>query len=399
MRAKRDSARALLGPSLAAALAGAIGATVLPATTHAADYKITLRTGARLEAEVNRALDPNGGEGSVSGSATAGVTMSAETKRGGVVANFGGSARARINADGELDSEIDFDPNLSVSATRRGKTTALNAAGDFRIRQVDAEQVEDTGVINETARQITAGARFSATEDIDARTALEGSFSVRMVDFTRNVASLTPSRTFSGTVNLSRAVTETTSAGARIALRRFFADNAEGDRSDTLDLGVDLTHQRTSRHTISASAGVTLVRTVERNTDAPASTDIGFTGRLGLNYRLKDLALRVNLTQDIEPSAVGALQTFTRLGFSLSHDINGRESLSFAASAARRAPVSGGGETRDTLSAGPSYSLRLDQETQLSLGYVFRLSRESDEGVATGHQVFLGVSREFPILE
>lgn len=402
MGAGRDRAAAPPRAPLTGALAAALLSALLPAFAQATNYKVDLRTGARLEADVNQALDPGGEAGTVSGSFTAGATVTAETKRGEITADFSAAARARASGDGDLDGQIDLDPNLRLSGTLRGKTTTLNASGDFLLQRVDTSQVEDTGVIDRFARQLSGSAQFSATEDLDARTALVGSFSVRVVDFTENVASLTPSRTFSGAVSLRRSVTATTDMSARVSARRFLADDAEGERSDTLDLGIDVTHRRTSRHTFSAGAGVSFVRTVERNTGAPTETDIGFTGRLGLDYRLKDLTLGLNLTQDIEPSAVGALQTFTRFGFGLNYDLNTRESIAFTADASRRMGVAGAegeGGTRDTFSLGPSYSLRLDEQTRLSLGYLFRLSRESDEGTATGHRVFLNVSRNFPLLD
>ncbi|MEO1612038.1 MAG: hypothetical protein AAFU55_06760, partial [Pseudomonadota bacterium] len=164
-------------------------------------------------------------------------------------------------------------------------------------------------------------------------------------------------------------------------------------------LGFDVSHQRTSRHSMNFGAGVSILRTVERNTGVGPDYDVGLTGQLGFLYELADMRVGFDLTQDIEPSAIGSLQTFTRLGAQFSQDVNERERFGATLAAARRAPVSGPGDTRDTLTISPQYTWRINKETDVSVGYSFRLSRDSDEGTATGHMLFFNVGTDFSLFD
>ncbi len=244
-----------------------------------------------------------------------------------------------------------------------------------------------------SATQINGSLGLSVTERLDVRNSVTLALNSSIVDFSEDVGDLTPTRTIGASTSWERSVTETTTVTSRIGLRHFTSDNATETRSQTLDLGVDLSHRRTPRHTVRLSLGTSAIRTVEDSGSNRTGTalDVGFTGGFGLDYRLAALNTGFDVTQSIEPSSVGVLQAFSRLNARLGYDINDLESLGLTLTASRRAAISGGGDTLDSLTVNPNYAWELDAATRLLLGYTFRVSRDSVEGTAIGHRVSVGL--------
>ena len=125
---------------------------------------------------------------------------------------------------------------------------------------------------------------------------------------------------------------------------------------------------------------------------------MGFSGSAGFGYRLKDIGIDLSLSQGIDPSATGQLQSFSRIGGGFTWDITEDETLALTTNLSYRSPFSGGGSTLGTLTTGATYSLALTREARLSLGYTFRASDDSVTGFASGHQLFVTLSHDFTFL-
>lgn len=360
----------------------------------AVDWSLEGRVGQRIESDINRDLDPDSQAALLTSALNAGLVLDAETQRALFTADLGLVARYHIGEDPELAGTGDVDPSLNLTASYRVKTTTFGANGSLVVQPVDSsETVGDTGVTDGTATQISGSLGLSVTETLDARNSVTLALNSSLVDFSNNEGDLTPTRSIGATTRWERSVTETSTLTTRAGLRHFTSDNATRTRSQTLDLGVDLSHRRTSRHTVRIGGGVTGVRTVEGAGNDPSGTtfDVGFTGALGLDYQLARFNARFDLTQSIEPSSVGTLQAFSRLNSRFSYDINDLERIGLTLTASRRAPISGSGETLDSFSLSPTYSWDLDDRTRLLLGYLFRVNRDSVEGTAIGHRIFVGL--------
>ena len=362
---------------------------------YAEDWSITGFLRQTFEAETNRRLDSNTG-GAVYGSTTGvNVTVNRETKRtltsvraslDGVL--FTGSA----DADG-LDR---LQPNLDVSHTYRGKTTTLTANANISRQSVSETQFEDSGIVDVNADQITGAYNIGLDWRADQRTTVNFGTTGRIVDFSRSIGSLTPTRTFGVTGRVSRQVTATTNFSVNSGFRFTESDNAQNSSSQIVDLGVGITHDRTSRHKLGANAGVSAVFSDDNL--GPSDTSFGFNGGATLDYTGKTVTGSVGVSQAVDASNTGEVSAFSRFTGTLAYSINNLQSVNFNAALTRRSDVDGGGDVRHFFSAGPTFSYRLTQDASISLGYSFRLDDDEDADIETSHRVFLTLSRNFTLL-
>jgi hypothetical protein len=101
-------------------------------------------------------------------------------------------------------------------------------------------------------------------------------------------------------------------------------------------------------------------------TTSSSGSVAGFITDMVLTYRmLKNTTLTLNGNQTISPSVVGSLIEQTSIGVGLTHIINGRSSLSFAASASRQISTS----SSDFYSGSVSYNYQLANEWNSQLTY------------------------------
>ena len=364
------------------------------------DLLSSLDTSARLTktltAETNRELDPGENETLLTAALDAGLVLTAETQRSFLRGELGLASAYFVGSD-PLGGTGRIDPRLSAEARFIGKRTVFRIGSSFELSSSDTTQVDDSGVTDVNATQVTADFNAGADIDLDTRNRLSLDLTARLIDFDEDVGGLTPTRTVGLSAELRRRLNTRNTLSLSAGLRHFTADDDEGTRSQTLDFSGTLDHQGTPRHRVRLSLGASAVRTVEEIAGGSPVLDIGFSGGFHFSYRLANLTFDLDTSQGIEPSSVGELQSFTRGGIRMAYRINSRESLASTLTYTRRAPISGDTGTLHDLSFGPSYLLAIDPDTQLSLGYLFRLRNDTD-GTATGHRVFLSLERQFPKL-
>jgi hypothetical protein len=94
---------------------------------------------------------------------------------------------------------------------------------------------------------------------------------------------------------------------------------------------------------------------------------------------LKNTTLTLSGNQTIGPSVIGSLTKLTTIGAGLTHIINSRSSLSFAASASRQVTTS----SSDFYSGSVTYSYQLAREWSSQVSYR-HLHRTASTGATTG---------------
>jgi hypothetical protein len=138
------------------------------------------------------------------------------------------------------------------------------------------------------------------------------------------------------------------------------------------------------------TAGVAYVKSEQNATTVPLvplATTTASSGSVAdfitdmlLTYRmLKNTTLTLFGNQTIGPSVIGSLTKQTTIGAGLTHIINGRSSLSFAASASRQATTS----SSDFYSGSVVYSYQLAREWNSQISYR-HLHRTASTGSTTG---------------
>lgn len=395
MRISRDQVT-LAAPARGLALAGVLGLTACagPSDFFPAGWDSVLTLSPRLIAETNRQLEPSGTPESdevlLTQALDAGLVVTSENDRVLLTTELGVTA-AYFEGSDELAGTGRIDPRGSIGAVVRRGDLELTADASVSLSSTDTTQADDTGITDLNATQITGLQELGMLWRLDPRNALSLGLSSRTITFDEDLDALSPTRTFGATAEWERAITETSTLTFGSGARLFASDNDSTTRSQTIDLSVSLSHERTPRHSVRLGGGVSMVRTTESVAGVREQDfDIGITGNAGFDYRLSSLTAGFDFGQSVEPSNLGELQAFSRATGRVSYDVNDRESLSASASYTRRAPLSGDGSTLNTFSIGPNYALALDRQTDLSFGYLFRMERD-DDGTGLGHRVFLSL--------
>jgi hypothetical protein len=138
------------------------------------------------------------------------------------------------------------------------------------------------------------------------------------------------------------------------------------------------------------SAGVAYLKADQNDTLAPpvafatrnatSSSVADFITDMLLTYRLtKNTTLTLNGYQTVGPSVVGSLSKTTTIGGAITHTINSRSTLSFAASATRQVTTT----SSDFYSGSVTYSYQLAREWMSQLTYR-HLHRTASTGGTTG---------------
>lgn len=367
----------------------------------AVEWSIESQAKVSMEADINRRLQPGNHQSGFTLDLDGGLTLGAETKRSEVFFDLGVSRTIFLGENQpNTDNTQRFDPRFSMAGNYRGKTYTLSAEAGFDFRPTSFTQEEDTGITNDETTQLTINYAAGLELILDRRNQLTLSTNADIVEFTDPAPGLIATRTFGADVSWQHQLTETTALTFSGGGRYFTSFNPQETESQTFDVSFGLTHRRTARHTFGVNAGITAVRTDEIAPTGFRDVDftVGVTGGASFEYGLKNLNIGIDITQSVDPSATGALQSFSRLNSTLGYDINDLEQVGVTAGFFRRAPLSGGGSTLHSLSLGPNYSLQLTPATQLSLGYLFRMNQESEDGTSTGHRVFLTLTKDFDLV-
>lgn len=368
----------------------------------AVDWRLTGTIREELRADSNRTLDTPS-KGAVYGSRTSvGLTLDAESERTFVSLSAGFDAGI-FGGPGDTDQLNRVDPNFAASLRYDGKDYQVDNNLSVDARPTSFTQLDDTGILDDETTQVTVRYSTIYTQSLDATNQLSTGVDARVIRFLDDVDNLEATNSAGVFSNWRHQVTGATALNFRGGFRFFSADDEAETRSQTADLTVGVEHARTPRHTFGASGGVTFARQVRDGIPGADSPDFftGFNGGASFDYRLARLTAGLDLSHIIDQSSDGDLRAFSRLTGDLAYQLTERSKLSGLLSYSRRSDLageSGGDGTRQVITFGPQFSHRITENVDLGLNYRFRLASESDEDIATGHQVFLTLSRDLTLL-
>ncbi|MBY8978149.1 hypothetical protein KHP62_20230 [Rhodobacteraceae bacterium NNCM2] len=368
----------------------------------AVDWRLTARIKEELRYDSNRTLD-NPSEGAIYGSdTTVGLKLDAETERTflSLSAGFDGGI---FGGPGDTDQLNRLDPNVAASMRYTGKDYQVDTLFNIDVKPTSVTQLDDTGILDDETSQITANFDTVYTQSLNARNQLSTGANARAIRFVDQVDGLEETNTFGVFSNWRHQLNLATALNFRGGARYFSANDTEETRSQTIDLTVGVEHDRTARHSFGASGGVTFVRQTRDGLPGGGTPDFftGFNGGASFDYRLSRLNAGIDLSHSIDPSSDGELQAFTRLSGDIGYRLTQRSTISGLLSYSHRGDISGedsDNDTRQVITLGPTFTHRITENLDLGLNYRFRLSDDNDQDMATGHQVFLTLSRDLTLL-
>ncbi len=361
----------------------------------AVDWSVLARLTETFEVDSNRRLRQGEDGLEARGLVGLNLTVSGQAKR----------ARFQVNTGLNLGRSTDdvttnlnrIDPNIAATAVFLGKRFTVNVNASARTQATSVTELEDSGDTNLDSTRLDASASVGVTWRATGRDSLTLTTSAQFVDFSRTVGTLTPSQSFGVSLGWARQATKTTTYTMSTSFSRFDSSGASGRKSRTVSAQAGIQHLRTSRHSLGASGGLSFVSSDLSNGDS--STQIGFVGSGSFNYKLDEFSAGLSVSQSVQPSSEGELNSLTSLSGDISYRINSLQSLGFRINYTRRSDISGGGDILQFVTLGPSYNYSLTKDSSLSLGYQFRLRDEVASDVVTGHQVMLTLAHDLTLLQ
>jgi len=386
-------AAALLGLSLGV-LGSASGAA-------AAEWIVGGSVSQRFEADTNADLEEDGE--AIYGATTAlGLDFTALTpttqwqvETGASVGAFGGS--------GDREGRNRLNPNFAAAVDHNGKYIDTGASFAFDMQPASVAQLEETGITEGDATQVSVRLAADAAYALDARNRLNlGGFG-RVIRFTRGETTLEPTTTYGTDLAWIRDLSAVTQGSLSFGARRFTADGAEGRKSLIFDLSAGVGHLVNRRLSVDVSLGVSATRTNRTEAgERETEFDIGAIGGLDVAWvPAADTTLIFALSHGLEPNSTGELRTTTAMGVGLQHALNSWASAAIDVFVQRQS--SGGGiedeeqSDRTFASIAPGLAFTLTPDWALRAGYALDLEREDDSD-ALSNRVFLTITRQFDIL-
>ncbi|GMG83263.1 hypothetical protein LNKW23_24760 [Paralimibaculum aggregatum] len=238
---------------------------------------------------------------------------------------------------------------------------------------------------------------------LNPRNRLSFGLSHTRTSFSEETGSLVDNATTFSSLSWGHDLSQATTVGMDVTLRRFTAQDAEDTIAYSMSMGSFLSTSLSASTTLRAGLGINYSRTDEmvlRDGErvSSSSNDFGFNGSLRTTFRRTDqTAFTLFASHGVRPSSVGgALRNVTSYGGSLNHALT--RHTSFALSAQHSLSIELGDEDELTQSfiLAPSLSYRLTQNWSASLAYSFRLVND-DDGTGLGNSVFLSFSRGIAI--
>lgn len=368
----------------------------------AVDWSATARTLQQLEVDTNRTLT-SPSDGAIYGlRSRLDTTIDAETKRSLISTTVGFDASV-FGGPGLQPNFNRIDPRVAVDLRYDGRRYRLESDLRFEADSTSRTQIDEAGETDEVTTQFTLAHTTDVSVVLDRRNTLRTGASFRLVEFADDIDGIVPNISGGLTAAWSHRATETTSFIFNTGFRYFEADNEANTTSQIFSFSGGIEHDRTSRHRFTAGGGLSATRTTTDDVvvgagTAPGSTDLslGVNAAASFDYATDGIDAGLDFSQSVQPSSQGEVQTLTRLAGNLVYPVSTYERVSATLSFTRRSAVEDD-DARNILSFGPRYSYALTKDTNISLGYLFRISRE-DADNATGHRVFLSLSRDFTLL-
>lgn len=309
-----------------------------------------------------------------------------------------------VGGEGAEDEDLTgIDPTLLGGFLYSGKRYQLFSDFRFTARPASTEQLEESGLTEDVdTTQFTVNVNTGLAYLLDPTNQVTLAGSASLIRFVDAGTLLTPITTYGANVGWEHTARQDTILGLNVGLRQFNADDEENSTSLITDFSGSVQYQANERLAVDGTLGGSVVNTSrDRATGSESDLSFGITAGAGVTYQATaDTLFGFQFAQGFEPSALGELQTVTRGGFNIEHDINSTMDAGFAVSYIRR-ESSGGFEEddtlRETLQMSPNLGFALSREWELNLKYDMILT-QSNEGDGIAHRGMIQIVRDFVIL-
>src|SRR5262249_34713756 len=219
------------------------------------------------------------------------------------------------------------------------------------------------------------------------------------------------------TVAWKHSLSPTTVLTNFVSFDWFLADNIQQTQRLFWKFTTGLDSKLSPRLTFTGNVGWAFVNAYQKGIAQPAIPPVEAASLVpkvvSANSILADIALtyqllkttNVSLTaaQAVVPLTTGALQKSDSIALILSHDINSRSNLSFAArfvhipATASNSAFTGQSGTSDFLSVSALYRYQLTREWRTNVSYTYR-ERDDQTGIGRSSTVLFTLSRDFTLL-
>lgn len=383
---------------------GVFGVSVALGAPAAADgWSVLATLSQAFEGDTNLTLDPDNDDSSLGSTTSLGLVIGSQTSRTSFVISPGVTGRL-FTGSSSSDQPTAISPRLSSRLDHRVGAFDIGGGFTFDMRPTEFSELgdfevgaPDLDVIDQNSTQISFRADLGVGYQIDSRNRFTFGPDVRILRFTDDSASLSPSTTFGARAGYSRQLNNALAATAGLGARHVDTGGSSGSEDFLIDTDVGVQGQISDRLSLNGSIGLTF----QNSKDSTSGSDngIGFTTNVDAAYALRnDLSLSLRASRGIEPSASGDLETRTVVSASARHQINARESVDLNVGYSSQDEAAGftGAIDDSQLQTGFGYSLSVTPEVAARIGYAFRWV-PSGRDEAMSHKITLSFSRNLTL--
>ena len=368
------------------------GALIVPA--YAGDWTIDASASERFTYEDNTDLVPDGKEPRYGTFTSLNTATSWQGRRWGMQLNSAFNIRKDFGPGAVSDGDSVFTQSQVIDVTRLGKDTDFGFSSSFRSQDTTFSELEDTGITSQNDNlRLTYTASARVDHRINRRTVVGFSSSAKLVDFTKDSASLTPFVDVELLGNLTRNLSVNTDAVFLVGLGYFNADDFANRTSYSSRVSGAINTQLSPRLKLGFKTGVSIINTDENvgfSGNSSSTTEVGLIASFNLNYNLKTTQYSLSASQDFEPSASGEIEQRTRIGMSVSRQVNRHSRMGFSVNGVRSSDQS-------NLTISPTYSYILARRWTANLGYIFRYQNFENTD-AISNTAFVSLTRSLSVL-
>lgn len=333
----------------------------------AAQWTASGSVSGRVEVDTNK--DLRGSPAPIYGATTRlGLQASAITGTSRFSVRTGVSARA-FGGSGDRKGLTGTHPDLSAEYVFNGKYIDFGTHGSLQYEPVSFAQIDDTGVTDGDAIQLSVGGGSFVSYALTPRDSVTAAANLSLIRFTKGQTSLRPTTTVGGTLGWSRALAAETSWNLSLGARQFRATRPRSEKRMTFDLMTGLQHQFTPRFSAGGGVGLTATETLGEG------YSYGLAGDFSASWRpAPDTSYSFAFSHGIEPSSIGLLRTSTSVGLGMVHNINSWSDFGLSTGWSRRSNVGDKGvsqleDSSDRLRLGSTLNFALARNVSLGLGY------------------------------
>ena len=290
-----------------------------------------------------------------------------------------------IRANPALDASV-TQPSFRLNfATTQNRSVNFNLNASYIERDVSFDEVQPdltTLTLSGERRRVNAG--IGTSIPLLRETNLNLGANVAFTDFSEDSPSLIGSTTTGLNAGLNHQFTNRTSGGINSSVR-FFDPDAGGTESTTTNVNVNVNHALSSTSSANGSIGLSFT---DDETDT-GNTNITFNA--GYNEQLAIGNFSASATQNVVPSATGDLNLNTVFRASFDRQVNVRQNFGLNGAISLQNVLGGGNSSTffsftprysysllDDLSANAAYTVRFDDDGDLSQNFSLTLTKSFD---------------------